>query len=96
MKAYVSRTETLSPSCSIEGPTASIISPVIVRELAELRFTMAVEFTTPQPESHVSMENTLGNDIFLISDGNMRRNTAAVAVIRHLEFVETIFKMNKQ
>lgn len=41
MKAYVSRTETLLPSCSYEVPAASIISPVIVRELAELWCSVA-------------------------------------------------------
>lgn len=57
---------------------------------------MAVEFTTPQPESHVSMETALCNDFFFkISDGNMRKNTAVVAVVRNFEFIEAIFKMIK-
>jgi len=46
VKAYVSRTETLFPSCSYEVPAASIISPVIVRELAELWRSVARRFTS--------------------------------------------------
>lgn len=56
---------------------------------------MAVEFSTPQPESHTGMENILCNDFFFISNGNMSKNTVFVAVNGNPEPMEAIFKTNK-